>query len=488
MIDEPNERRFYAVNYKDDIPKLAKGTLIPKSQRKKKTDYWSLVILPLTVLLFLASLGTFSNEAVSSMNTASVPNISIYNQETQQTEPFNYGVQIAMSKIDFFTETREAFIDAELNFIELDLVDMNLRYFDKGVLLLNAPIYSKAEAGSRCQVPAGIYQVDTKAEKYFSTVGQVNLPWSLGFQSNFYIHGWSSLANGDFVKIDFSGDCIRLEPSDAEKLFKEVKVNTPILVHEKEEKAETFLYEPRIPDLEVENYLIADLESNTVLASSPLDQMVPIASLTKLMTALVMVENVNLDKNIQIKKGTLVESLVPRLGERNYISAYNLLQLILLESSNEASEVVASDFGRDDFIALMNSRAKSLGMMNTHFADPSGLSAENVSTVGDLLRLIKNINKNRNFIFELTANQDLDAAKINSSFGELLNFNKLTDEDNFIGGKVGETLAAGQTSVSLHKIKVKGEERIIAIIILGSKNRQGDVLQLLRYTEKHFSN
>jgi len=486
MIDEPNKRRFYAVNYKDDIPVLDKGSLIPKVPQKRKIDYLSMAILPLTVLLFLVSLGTFSTEALSSFNTASVPKISIFNQETEQNEPFNYGVQIAMSKTEFFSETREAFIDAELSFLELDLIAMNLRYFEKGVLSLNMPIAAKPSVGSRCQVPAGIYQIDSKKDNYFSNVGQVNLPWSLGFQSNFYIHGWSSLKNGDFVKIDFAGDCIRLEPKGAEQLFAQVKINTPVLVHEKEEKDEAFLYEPKVPNLAVENYLIADLESNTILASGSLERAVPIASLTKLMTALVMVENINLDKNIQVRENSLIESLVPRLGERNFIPAYNLLQLILLESSNEAAELIANDFGREAFIALMNSRAKSLGMLNTSFADPSGLSAENVSTVGDLLRLIKNINKNRNFIFELTASQNLDSAKIESGFGELLNFNKLTGEDNFIGGKVGETLAAGQTSVSLHRLKVKETERIIAIIILGSKDRQGDVLQLLRYAEEHF--
>lgn len=486
MIDEPKKRRFYAVSYEDDIPTLAKGSLIPKFKTKKKVDYLSLAILPLTVLMFLVSLGAFGTEAISSMNTASIPKISVFNQETEQTEPFNYGVQIAMSKSDFFSETREAFIDAEVSFLEVDLVAMNLRYFEKGVLSLNMPISSKAGNNSRCQVPAGIYQIDFKKDNYFSNVGQVNLPWSLGFQNNFYIHGWSTLPNNEFVKIDFSGDCIRLEPSDAKDLFNQVKINTPVLVHEKEAGEGSFLYEPRVPDLAVDNYLVADLESNTVLASGPLDRAVPIASLTKLMTALVMVENINLDKNIQIKNSSLVDSLVPRLEQRNSVSAYNLLQLILLESSNEATEVVAGDFGREEFIALMNSRAKSLGMLNTHFADPSGLSAENVSSVGDLLRLIKEINKNRNFIFELTAKQDLDSAKIDSSFGELLNFNKLVGEDNFIGGKVGETLAAGQTSVSLHKIKVKDTERIVAIIVLGSKDRHNDVLQLLRYTETHF--
>jgi D-alanyl-D-alanine carboxypeptidase len=68
----------------------------------------------------------------------------------------------------------------------------------------------------------------------------------------------------------------------------------------------------------------------------------------------------------------------------------------------------------------------------------------------------------------------------------LVNFNKVETLDNFIGGKVGETIAAGQTSVTLHTITVKGKERVVAIIILGSENRNDDVRDLLKYAEEKF--
>ena len=58
--------------------------------------------------------------------------------------------------------------------------------------------------------------------------------------------------------------------------------------------------------------------------------------------------------------------------------------------------------------------------------------------------------------------------------------------DTFIGGKVGETLAAGQTSITLHQLMIGGEMRDIAIVLLGSGGRRADVLELLRYLTERF--
>jgi len=491
MRDESNNRRFYAINYKDDIPNEGKGLLIPAFKKSSRKKLWlqslSPFLLPTLALVFLLGAGTFGAQAVSSVNTASVPKISFFNPNTSQIEPFHYGVQMAFTSPSFFTETREAFIEAELTFLEADLVDMIMRYFEDGVLVENVPIKSKASAGSWCQAPAGIYQVENKREKYFSTVGQVYQPWSISFQSNFFIHGWSKYANNQPVTEDFSGDCIRLEDGDAERIFKHIKVRTPVIVYEKELKSEPFLYEPRIPELKTPHYLIADIESNTVLASSRLDAVASIASVTKLMTALIAAENISLDKNVWVNQPTFVNSLVPRLSDRNQASMYSLLQLLLIESSNEAAEIIALELGRSEFMRLMNDKAASLGMVDTYFIDPSGLGAENTSSVGDLLRLTKYIHQNRSFIFDLTANQNLTTSYINNEFGSLNNFNEIKGENNFMGGKVGETRAAGQTSVSLHKLTVKGLERTLVIIILGSENRDADVTELLHYARERFS-
>jgi len=493
--DDSRERRFYAVSYEDDIPQPGNGELIPYLRPKSiivrpersLMHYATYVIVPLTVLLFIFTLGTIGSETLAKYNVAALPAVSVVNPITHESKPLNYGVQVTLSQPSFFTETRDAFIEEAVTFIEADLTTMQLRYFEAGVLVENIPIVSKGKEGSWWETPAGLYEVEFKKENHFSSFGQVYQPWSMAFQGNFFIHGWPEYADGTPVPEGFSGGCIRLATEDAERLYSRVKMKTPILVHELDDTEDEFLYEPKIPELDTPHYLIADVESSTVLAASDLDIPAPIASVTKLMTALIAAEYLNLDTTVSVSQPSFVHSLIPRLGDRTKVSMYSLLQLLLVESSNEASEVIAAQVGREHFIELMNEKAKALGLTKTQFADPSGLSAENISTLSDLLRLAQYIHTNRRFIFELTTNQDLPTAYVSGEFGTLVNFNKVENLDNFLGGKVGETIAAGQTSVTLHRLYVKGEARTLAVIILGSNDRDRDVNALYNYAEERFA-
>ena len=363
---------------------------------------------------------------------------------------------------------------------------MQLRYFELGVLKEQVPILSKGQKGTWWETPAGLYEVKDKNAKQFSSFGQVTTPWNIAFQGNFSIHGWPLNPDGTPVSAEYTTGCIRLADGDAKQFFDLVTLHTPILVHEAPIEPDGFVYEPKIPELDTPHYLIADVESSTVLASSDLHESVPIASLTKLMTALVAAEYINLDTSVSVTQSTFVQSLIPRLGERDKVSMYSLLQLLLVESSNEAAEVIAEQIGQEKFIAYMNEKAASLGLTDTHFADPSGLSSENTSSLHDLLSLTQYIYNNRRFIIELTANQDLPSAYVSGEFGTLSNFNKIKDETNFIGGKVGETTAAGQTSITLHTLSVKGTDRVIAIILLNSNSRNDDVKELLGYAQERF--
>jgi len=490
MIEGPEKRRFYAVRHEDDVPNMARGALIPRKKQPSGTsnrlNNLSTTLMPIMAFFLLVGVGVFGVQAISATNVASVPAVSVVSPYTAEETPLNYGVQVSFTQSNFFKETLDAFVESELTFIEADLVDMQLRYFEDGILVENIPILSKGKEGSWWQTPAGLYKIEFKKENHFSSFGQVYQPYSMAFQGNFFIHGWPTYTDGTPVPEGFSGGCIRIDTEDAERLFGQVKVSVPVLVHEQDFESEPFAYEPKVPELKTPNYLIADVESSTVLASTNLDTVVPIASVTKLMTALIAAEYINLDKSVSVNQPSFVQSLIPRLGDRSKVSMYSLLQLLLVESSNEASEVIASQIGRDRFIERMNEKAVSLGMRSTNFADPSGLSASNTSSLGDLLRLAQYIYTNRSFILELTANQDLPTAYVSGEFGELVNFNEVDELDNFIGGKVGETLAAGQTSVTLHRLNVKNTERTLAIIILGSEDRNKDVTELLRYAEERF--
>ncbi len=514
--EEPNARRFYAVSYADDEPTISLGMLIPRkinpddrasvagftpkavAQSGIPTPYAKIrvvtIILAVAVLAFVgvassSYLKASSTQFVANLigvETATTVPVIVQNPYTNEETPLNYGVQMTFTEPSFFLETRESFIASEKTFIEVDLTSMELRYFKGGVLLEQMPILSKGEKGSWWETPAGLYKVESKKERHFSSFGQVYTPWNLMFQGNFFIHGLPEFPDGKPVPEDYVGGCVRLSDSDAEKVYTLVAAGTPILVHEEPIEPDSFVYEPKIPELDTPHYLIADVESSTVLASSKLDDKAAIASLTKLMTALVAAEYINLDSSVYVDQPTFVQSLIPRLGDRTKVSMYSLLQLLLVESSNEAAEVIAAQVGREQFIDHMNEKAKALGLTETTFADPSGLSSQNVSSVGDLLGLTRYIYNNRRFIIELTANQDLPSAYVSGEFGQLSNFNKVSELENFIGGKVGETAVAGQTSITLHRLTVKGQERVLAIVLLGSDSRNADVRELLGYAEARF--
>jgi len=485
-------------NYDEDQPRDGRGLLIPPrikarqprtaipqarpKQSFSKTRAFATVF---SITAFtLVAVGGYGVVAVTSQ--VATPIVTVIDPYTQTSSTLEFGVQNTLSKHTFFTETRDAFIDEGLTFIEADITRQQLRYFERGVLVLSAEIVSVGERGSWWDAPSGLYQIEKKEDRIFSTLSQVYLPFALTFQSNFVIHGQPVYPGAEKVGDDFVGGGIRISDESAERFFNEVSVGVPVLVHKATVNTAEFVYEPKVPDFGDTQYFIADIDNGTILASSDLAVIAPIASVTKLMTAVVASEKIDLDGRVWVTSPNFVRSLIPRLSEQSSVSTYSLLQLLLVESSNEAAEVLAGEYGREEFIAAMNTKARQLGMLETTFADPSGLSAENISSVGDLYKLAKYIHEQKRFIFEVTADAVVPNTYISDEFAGMVNFNQIQGVDNFIGGKVGETLAAGQTSVSLHAATFSGEERVLVVILLGSDQRTDDILTLIEYVELRF--
>lgn len=314
------------------------------------------------------------------------------------------------------------------------------------------------------------------------------MPWSLSFDGNFYINGWPYYKDETLVPEEYMGGGARLFDEDAERIFEVTEIGTPVLVREYGFETDDFLYTASVEGVHAREYLIADVESNTILAASDMDAVLPIASLVKLMTALVAAEEIDLEKDVLLHNGTAswVTTIIPRLSGSYQVSMYSLLQLLLQESSNEAAEVIASEIGRTEFIELMNAKAKEIGMRNTTFADPSGLDDGNISSMHDLLVLVQYIHNNRGFILEMTREQNLPTAYTDEQFGGLVNFNMIDGVD-FIAGKVGETAAAGQTSISLHSVSIDQQNRLIAVILLGTDERTKDIVRLISFVEEQFN-
>ena len=229
-------------------------------------------------------------------------------------------------------------------------------------------------------------------------------------------------------------------------------------------------------------YLVGDLNTGEVILSKNQNQKFPIASVSKLMTALVTREITNQNDVAQVSKKALATKGTNgnlRVGEK--IKTTDLLYPLLLESSNDAAEVLAEHFGRDIFIKKMNQQSEILKMSETFYKDPSGLSEKNQSTVSDIFKLVGYLNQQKKDLLEITTKRSYSNKKHSWS-----NINQFIQKDGYFGGKSGYTDPAKQTVVSLFNLPLgQTGYRPIAITLLQSADRQRDVETILKYLNKN---
>jgi len=150
---------------------------------------------------------------------------------------------------------------------------------------------------------------------------------------------------------------------------------------------------PKRLKLRSKSALVLDLEGNVLYGKDP-DEARPIASITKLMTAMVILDSpLPLQQKITITKEDrdLLRLTGSRLKYGAVLTREQLLKLALMASENRAASALARTFpaGKKAFIHAMNQKAKALGMDNSHFSDPTGLDAGNVASARDLAKMVQ---------------------------------------------------------------------------------------------------
>lgn len=140
--------------------------------------------------------------------------------------------------------------------------------------------------------------------------------------------------------------------------------------------------------------MVKDQQSDTILVSRNPGRVVPIASITKLMTAMVVMDSgASLTELIQITRADrdLINRSSSRLRTGMIFNRYDLLNMCLIASENRAALALARMFrgGIQAFVQEMNAKARKLGLLHTKFVDPTGLSEKNTSTASDLVNLVE---------------------------------------------------------------------------------------------------
>lgn len=227
-----------------------------------------------------------------------------------------------------------------------------------------------------------------------------------------------------------------------------------------------------------------------ILFEKNINQPLPIASLTKLMTAVVVLENqdyYNLENTwVVISKTAAGQDNVPNYGnldesQGESFKAGQLLDLMLIYSSNDAAFALSQVMGTENFVEKMNRKAEELGLENTYFVNPTGLDPEdthyhlptqnyfNHSTARDLFKLSQYILKNRPSVFEISLKEG--PYPILNGLSDL----KFTEEQKVLGGKTGYTDEAG--GCALLVLKNKNGSAVINLI-LGAESSESRIQEM----------
>lgn len=236
-------------------------------------------------------------------------------------------------------------------------------------------------------------------------------------------------------------------------------------------------------ELQAEAVIAIRLNGGRIYYNKNMEIRRPIASLTKLMTAIVVLENYNLDSVIKVSKDNVKrEGLQGGLRPDEEISVWSLLNIMLIDSSNDAASALADK--RDDFILLMNKKAKNLGLNNTHFVNADGLDEDgNYSSALDIAKIFSYLINTRPEILEILKTKNMVIYSVDGKIEHrLLNTNGFLGKlSEVVAGKTGYTDKAGGSLILLISGLSFGSQENIITVVLGSSDRFGESEKLIQW-------
>ena len=255
---------------------------------------------------------------------------------------------------------------------------------------------------------------------------------------------------------------------------------------------------PNAPELNLKSYILIDPNTNTVIAESNSDGQIEPASMTKVMTAYVVADQIK-NNLISLEDEVLISEKAWKMGGSKMfievgkrVSVLDLLKGIMIQSGNDASVAIAEYVGgtEDGFVDLMNAYAGSIGMNSTYFANSTGLPSEgHLTSASDLAILTSKFITNFPDIYSLFKEKEFEYGGIT---GNKFNRNKLLWRDDTSDGvKTGHTSSAGYCLIGSAK---RANMRLITVVAGSdsSNNSFSDTQRLLEYgfrfyaTQKYF--
>ncbi len=229
-----------------------------------------------------------------------------------------------------------------------------------------------------------------------------------------------------------------------------------------------------VPDLRAEAAIIYDPQTGHVLWEQNSGNQRSIASITKVMTATVFLEDApDANREVLIERADVRAASTTYLRAGYKVTVDNLLHLLLIGSDNAAARVLAriSPYGSKGFIDRMNEKAAELGLESTHYADPSGLLSANVSSAYDMARLITFATSDERI--GSIMRMPLYSFAVGRQTVSLHSTNQLVrgGDVEVMGGKTGFIRAAGYCLATLLRLPQGGPQ--VAVVVLGARSNAG---------------
>jgi len=234
-----------------------------------------------------------------------------------------------------------------------------------------------------------------------------------------------------------------------------------------------------VPDVRAAAAIIYNPETNQVLWEENSQTQRSIASITKVMTATVFLENnPDLSQVVTMQRGDVFQASTTHLRANDKVTADDLLHLLLIASDNAAARALArtSPLGTDGFIRRMNEKAEELGLESTRYADPSGLLSENVSSAYDMARLITHASQDE----RISSIMRTPEYTVYSGGRRPITFhstNHLLREGNVDvrAGKTGFITKAGYCLATVLRLPQSSQD--VAVVVFGARSNAGRFME-----------
>lgn len=241
-----------------------------------------------------------------------------------------------------------------------------------------------------------------------------------------------------------------------------------------------------LPIFSARSVFIKDITTDTTLYQMQATSPVPIASTTKIMTALVGVGHFKQNSVLTVKEGANIPGASVGLFSGEDLSFRSLLYGMLLSSGNDAAYAIAENFpgGVLGFVSEMNKKAKELNLENTHFNNPAGFdNPDHFSTAKDLATITEEALKDTT-LSRVFATKETDIISLDKKYKhKLQNLNRLLSQvKGVLGVKTGTTPQSKENLVTL----IERDDHRVLIILLGSDDRFIETTDLIDWTYSNF--